>query len=391
MLSFENTQIAFAHRSDRELRKAHLLFKMLSSNTLVSFGKKLTQLSIGLHLPVDWAVKPTIFAHFVGGVTIEECKKNVRLLEKAGVKAILDYSVEGKESIEDIEKAMEETLRTIQNAAVDQNVPFAVFKPTAFTIHKVLEKVSAGMDLSEEEKKEAENFRTRIGKLCRNAFENSLPILIDAEDSWFQNFIDEVVYENMEKYNKEKAIVFNTYQMYRCDRLEKLEQAYNIAKAKGYFLGAKFVRGAYMERERARAADKGYPDPIQPDKESTDRDYNAALKFCIGHIDRISIFNGTHNEYSSRYMTELMAEHGIAKNDQRCWFSQLYGMSDHISFNLASEGYNVAKYVPFGPVKSVLPYLIRRAEENTSIAGQTGRELNLIMKEIERRKKVTHK
>ncbi len=386
MLSFENTQIAFAHRSDRELRKAYFLFRMLSSNTLVSFGKKLTQLSIGLHLPVDWAVKPTIFAHFVGGVTIEECRKNVRLLEKAGVKAILDYSVEGKESIEDIEKAMAETLRTILNAAVDQNVPFAVFKPTAFTVHKVLEKVSAGMDLSEEEKKEAENFRTRIGKLCQTAFENSLPILIDAEDSWFQNFIDEVVYENMEKYNKEKAIVFNTYQMYRLDRLEKLQQAYNMAKEKGYFLGAKFVRGAYMERERARAVEKDYPDPIQPDKESTDRDYNAALKFCIEHIDRISIFNGTHNEYSSRHMTELMAEHGIAKNDPRCWFSQLYGMSDHISFNLASEGYNVAKYVPFGPVKSVLPYLIRRAEENTSIAGQTGRELRLIMKEIERRK-----
>jgi proline dehydrogenase len=386
MLSFENTQIAFAHRSDSELRKAYLLFKMLSRNSVVSLGKKLTQIAIRLRIPIDWAVKPTIFAHFVGGISIEECRKNVRLLEKAGVKAILDYSVEGKESLEDINKAMDETLRTIRNAFGDPNIPFVVFKPTAFTTHNVLEKVSAAMELSDEEKKEAENFRMRVGILCKTAFENSIPILIDAEDSWFQNFIDEVVYENMEKYNKEKAIVFNTYQMYRCDRLEKLEQAYNIAKAKGYFLGAKFVRGAYMERERARAADKGYPDPIQPNKESTDRDYNAALKFCIEHIDRISIFNGTHNEYSSRYMTELMAEHGISKNDQRCWFSQLYGMSDHISFNLASEGYNVAKYVPFGPVKSVLPYLIRRAEENTSIAGQTGRELRLIMKEIDRRK-----
>jgi proline dehydrogenase len=386
MLSFENTEIAFAHRSDRELRKAYLLFKMLSSNTLVSIGKKLTQLSIGLHLPVDWVVKPTIFAHFVGGTNIEESRKNVRLLEKAGVKAILDYSVEGKESLEDINKAMDETLRTIRNAVGDPNIPFAVFKPTAFTTHNVLEKVSAGMDLDEGEKKEAENFRMRVGTLCRTAYENSIPILIDAEDSWFQNFIDEVVYENMEKYNKEKAIVFNTYQMYRVDRLEKLKRAFQISEEKNYFLGAKFVRGAYMERERARAAEKGYPDPIQPNKESTDRDYNEALKFCIEHIDRISIFNGTHNEYSSRYMTELMAGHGIAKNDPRCWFSQLYGMSDHISFNLASEGYNVAKYVPFGPVKSVLPYLIRRAEENTSIAGQTGRELTLIMKEIERRK-----
>ncbi len=386
MLSFENTQIAFAHRSGRELRRAYLLFRMLSSNSLVSFGKMLTNVAIRWHIPVDWAVKPTIYAHFVGGETIDECRKNVRILEKGKVKGILDYSVEGKESPEDIQKALDETLKTIYNAAGDSNIPFVVFKPTAFTTHTVLEKVSSALSLSEGEKKEADNFRSRVEKLCRTAYENSIPILIDAEDSWFQNFIDEVVYTNMEKYNKGKAIVFNTYQMYRTDRLEKLQQAYEAAKQKGYFLGAKFVRGAYMERERERAAEKGYPDPIQPDKGSTDRDYNAALKFCFEHIDRISVFNGTHNEYSSRYMTELMAEHGIAKNDSRCWFSQLYGMSDHISFNLANEGYNVAKYVPFGPVKSVLPYLIRRAEENTSIAGQTGRELGLLIKEINRRK-----
>ena len=338
-------------------------------------------------MPIDWAVKPTIFSHFVGGKDIDECRKNVRLLEKAGVKAILDYSVEGKESLADINKAMDETLRTINNAAKDGNIPFAVFKPTAFTTHAVLEKVSAKMELTKDEEKEAENFRMRIETLCRTAFEKDIPILIDAEDSWFQNFIDEVVYQNMERFNKEKPIVFNTFQMYRHDRLESLRQAYGNAVEKDYYLGAKFVRGAYMEKERARASQMGYPDPIQPDKASTDRDYNAALKFCIEHLDRISIFNGTHNEYSSRYMTELMAEHGVAKNDKRCWFSQLYGMSDHISFNLASEGYNVAKYVPFGPVKSVLPYLIRRAEENTSVAGQMGRELSLITKEKERRKK----
>ncbi|MEZ5147519.1 MAG: proline dehydrogenase family protein [Bacteroidales bacterium] len=210
-------------------------------------------------------------------------------------------------------------------------------------------------------------------------------MLIDAEDVAYQNFIDEVVDANMEKFNKEKAIVFNTYQMYRVDRLEVLEKAYNRAVEKGYYLGAKFVRGAYMEKAGTRRR-RGYADPIHPDKDSTDRAYNAALKFCIERIDRISIFNGTHNEYSSRYMTELMAEHGIKKDDKRCWFSQLYGMSDHISFNLANEGYNVAKYVPFGPVRSVLPYLIRRTEENTSISGQTGRELGLILKEMERRK-----
>jgi proline dehydrogenase len=385
MLSFENTQIAFAGRSDKELNRAYWLFRMISSNVLVSLGKNMTNIALGLKIPVDWLVKPTIYAHFVGGETIDDCWRNVRALEKRGVKAILDYSVEGKESQEDFNNALEETLKTIHNAANDTNVPFAVFKPTAFTKHIVLEKVSAGKELTDEEKGEADHFRQRIGKLCLTAFEKKVPILIDAEDSWFQNFIDEVVYENMEKYNKEFTIVFNTYQMYRQYRLAALENAFNKAVEKGYYLGAKFVRGAYMEKERARAAEKSYTDPIQPDKKSTDRDYNAALKFCIERIDRISVFNGTHNEFSSVYMTELMAEHGIAKNDPRCWFSQLYGMSDHISFNLASEGYNVAKYVPFGPVKSVLPYLIRRAEENTSMAGQTGRELNLILKERDRR------
>jgi proline dehydrogenase len=249
-----------------------------------------------------------------------------------------------------------------------------------------LEKVSAGKHLTDVEETEADNFRSRVAKLCQTASDNNVPILIDAEDVAFQNFIDEVVYLNMAKFNKEKAIVFNTYQMYRTDRLEKLKQAFANAVKGNYYLGAKFVRGAYMEKERARAEEMGYPDPIQPDKDSTDRDYNAALKFCIENINRISVFNGTHNEYSSLYMTELMEKHAIAKNDPRCWFSQLYGMSDHISFNLAHAGYNVAKYMPFGPVKSVLPYLIRRTEENTSIAGQTSRELGLLVKERERRK-----
>ncbi|MCD4683412.1 MAG: proline dehydrogenase family protein [Bacteroidales bacterium] len=386
MFSFENTEIAFKSKSNKDLTRAYYLFKLIANNALVYVGSRISNLALGLHLPVSWAVKPTIYAHFVGGESIDECQKNVRILEKFNVKAILDYSVEGKESLEDINLAMEETLKTIHNAAKDANVPFAVFKPTAFTKELVLEKVSAGEELNDEEKEEAENFRNRVGKLCQTAYENDVPILIDAEDSWFQNFIDEVTYANMEKFNKTKAIVFNTYQMYRWDRLEVLEKAYNNAMEKGYYLGAKFVRGAYMEKERARAEEKGYKDPIQPDKDSTDRDYNAALKFCIERIDRISTFNGTHNEYSSRYMTELMAEHNIPKNNIHCWFSQLIGMSDHISFNLADAGYNVAKYVPFGPVRSVLPYLLRRTEENTSIAGQTGRELSLLITERKRRK-----
>lgn len=387
MISFENTEIAFQSKTDKDLKRAHFLFKMISSNVLVSAGKLFSRAALKLGIPVGWAVKPTIYQHFVGGESIDECFKNVRLLEKFDVKAILDYSVEGTESLEAINLAMEETLKTIHNAAADNNVPFAVFKPTAFTHEHVLEKVSAGEALSEAEKKEADNFRERVGILCQTAFDKKVPILIDAEDVAFQNFIDEVVEHNMEKFNKKSAIVFNTFQMYRWDRLEVLERMYKRAVEKDYFLGAKFVRGAYMEKERARAEEMGYKDPIQPDKDSTDRDYNAALKFCIEHIDRISVFNGTHNEYSSRYMTELMEEHNIPKDDPRCWFSQLYGMSDHISFNLAHAGYNVAKYVPFGPVRSVLPYLIRRTEENTSISGQTSRELGLIITEMNRRKK----
>lgn len=386
MISFENTEIAFQSKSNRDLRRAHFLFKMIGSNALVTAGKLMSRVALKLGIPVGWAVKPTIYSHFVGGETIEDCYKNVLQIGKFDVKSILDYSVEGTETLESINKAMDETLKTIYNAAKDDNVPFAVFKPTAFTWDSVLEKVSAGSEMTAEEKKEADNFRERVRKLCQTAYDHDVPILIDAEDVAFQNFIDDVVEVNMEKFNKEKAVVFNTFQMYRWDRLEVLERMYNRAKEKGYYLGAKFVRGAYMERERARAQEMGYKDPIQPDKDSTDRDYNEALKFCIERIDRIAIFNGTHNEYSSLYMTELMTEHNIPKDDPRCWFSQLYGMSDHISFNLANAGYNVAKYMPFGPVKSVLPYLIRRTEENTSIAGQTSRELKLIVTEMNRRK-----
>ncbi len=387
MISFENTAIAFKSKSDYDLKRSYLLFKTLAHNSLVKLGGSFTQSAIKMHIPVNWIVKPTIYKQFVGGETIEECGPTVRDLEKYNVKAILDYSVEGKESEEDIKAALIETLKSIKNAGKDLNIPFAVFKPTAFTTPNILEKVSAGQALTKNESDEAEQFRNRIETLCQSAYDNEIPILIDAEDSWFQNFIDEVVQEMMAKFNKEKAIVFNTFQMYRHDRLDFLKQTHQMAVDGKYFLGAKFVRGAYMEKERERARQKGYPSPIQPDKESTDRDYNAALKYCIENIDRISIFNGTHNEYSSKYLTELIQEKGLAKNDQRIWFSQLFGMSDHISFNLAHAGYNVAKYLPYGPVKHVIPYLVRRAEENTSVKGQTGRELSLITKEISRRRK----
>ncbi len=386
MIDFNNTEIAFKSKTDFDLKRANLLFKIMSKRSFQKTSEFLAKTAISLHIPISWAIKPTIYKQFVGGETIEKCNDAVRTLEKFNVKAILDYSVEGKESIEDINKALEETLKSIENAKKDANIPFAVFKPTAFTTANVLEKCSAGAILTEEEKKEAQNFKDRVNTLCKAAFEGGLPILIDAEDTFFQNFIDETVEEMMIKYNKEKAVVFNTWQMYRTDRLDFLKTSYQKAVDGNYFLGAKFVRGAYMEKERERAKIKNYPSPIQPDKEATDKAYNDALTFSFEHLEKISIFNGSHNEISNNHLVKLMTDAGIAKNDNRIWFSQLFGMSDHISFNLGQAGFNIAKYVPFGPVKHVLPYLFRRAEENTSVKGQTSRELSLIKTEVKRRK-----
>ncbi|MBN3036619.1 MAG: proline dehydrogenase family protein [Bacteroidales bacterium] len=386
MISFDNTEIAFKSKTDKDLKRAFLLFRLIGNNFLVNAGKHLAGMAIKARIPMDWVVKPTIYKQFIGGENIGDCNKVVRLLERFRVKAILDYSVEGSESPEDIANTLEETIRTINNASGDPNVAFAVFKPTAFTTETVLGEKSAGLELTGAGEEEAGRFRQRVRTLCQAAFDKGIPILIDAEETRFQNFIDEVVFDNMLLFNRERAIVYNTYQMYRRDRLEVLRRDYRRAESEGIFLGAKFVRGAYMEKERQRAAELGYPDPIHPDQESTDKAYNEALRFCASHIDRIYIFNGTHNEYSSGLLAELMDQYDIPRDDPRCFFSQLYGMSDHISFNLAFAGYNVAKYIPYGPVRSVLPYLIRRTEENTSIAGQTGRELGLITMELRRRK-----
>ncbi|MGM0498140.1 MAG: proline dehydrogenase family protein [Bacteroidota bacterium] len=387
MMDFENTKIAFKSKSNKELKKAYLLFSTIKHPWLVKTGKLLVNIALGIKFPIKWIVKPTIYAHFCGGETISECEPVVQKLAKHNVKTILDYSVEGKESPEEMQAALDETIRAIKNASKNPDIPFAVFKPTAFGKDAMFEKASSDEDLTPGEQEELDRFRERIDKLAKTAYEGDIPIMIDAEDYCYQKVIDQVVTEMMEKYNKEKTIVFNTLQMYRWDRLDFLKEELRKAQEGGYYIGMKFVRGAYMEKERERAKRLGYPSPIHPDKESTDRDYNAALKFSVENIEKIAIFNGTHNEQSSLYLTELMEEHGIAKDDPRAWFSQLYGMSDHISFNLAEEGYNVAKYLPYGPVKNVLPYLIRRAEENTSVAGQTSRELNLLKKEINRRKK----
>jgi proline dehydrogenase len=386
MVSFESTEIAFRIKSDRELRKALFLFRAISNRGLVAVGGFFSRLAIHIRLPIGWIVKPTIYSHFCGGETIGDCLPTVEKLAGYGVKSVLDYSVEGGEDPEKIRAALDETLRTVLNAAENPNIPFAVFKPTAFCQSEVLRKKSAGEPLTPEEEEEAGRFRTRVEELCSTAFKHNVRIMIDAEDYCYQDFVDEVVTDMTEKYNRDKAIVYNTYQMYRRDRMDVFRRDLERARRKNFYLGIKFVRGAYMERERKRADELGYPSPIHPDKESTDMDYNAALKLAVENIDRVSIFNGTHNEKSSLYLAELMKEHNLAKNDPRCYFSQLFGMSDHISFNLAHHGYNVAKYLPYGPVRHVLPYLIRRTEENTSIAGQTSRELILVLKERKRRK-----
>ncbi len=385
-INFEDTKTAFRIKSDRDLRRAYILFKLISYPILVKIGNPVIQVLSALRIPIGWIVKPTAFKHFVGGSTLEECQPAVEKLKTGNVYSILDYSVEGKESEKAINAALAETLRAVKNAGSNPDIPFAVFKPTAFGTHHALEKLSGENTPDEETVAEGEKFRQRVDTLCRTAFENNIPIMIDAEDTYIQHFIDKVVIEMMQKYNKKKCIVFNTYQMYRHDRIAILEADIKKAREERFFLGAKFVRGAYMERERARAAKMGYEDPIQPDRESTDRDYNLALKISMDNLDVVSIFNGTHNEYSSKYLADLMIEQKVDPADNRIWFSQLYGMSEHISFNLSAAGFNVAKYVPYGPVRFVLPYLMRRVEENTSVKGQTGRELSLIKKERQRRK-----
>ncbi len=385
MNTFQNTEVAFKIKSNLDLKKALWLFRLISYGFVVKRGNRVIPAAIKIGFPMAWIVKPTVFKHFCGGEDLEECKPVVEKLGKVNVKSILDYSVEGGEDDAKIDVAFRETIKSIDFAGKNPNIPFAVFKPTAFIKSYALEVLSQGTtDAAALD--EGKKFRARVESLCSAAYKHDLPIMIDAEDSFYQPFIDSVVLDMMRKFNGKKAIVFNTYQMYRWDRLDILKENCRQAREENFFLGAKFVRGAYMERERARAKEKGYPDPIQKDKEATDRDYNAALKYSVENLDRIAIFNGTHNEYSSEYLTELMKENNVNRNDNRIWFSQLYGMSDHISFNLALEGYNVAKYVPYGPVKHVLPYLLRRVEENTSVSGQTGRELSLILKELKRRK-----
>ena len=386
MPSFNDTKIAFAWRNDKELRKARFLFKSMALPGLVNVGSFLLNIALAIRFPIAWLVKPTIFSHFVGGETLSESKSMVSRLAQYNVKSILDYSVEGKGTPKSHEQAFNEILSSIHNAATNPDITFSVFKPTGLVAVNILEKVSQGKELTTPETEAFSLFKQRVRSLCSASVKGNTPILIDAEDSWYQKAIDEVVREMMLEFNTSHAFVYNTLQMYRIDRLSFLKSAYADAIQNGFKFGVKFVRGAYMEKERERAQKMGYPSPIHPNKVSTDKAFDDAQQFAFEHIDTISIFCGTHNEQSVQLLCNLMSQGNISPNDSRVTFSQLLGMSDNISLMLGHLGYNVAKYVPYGPVRKVMPYLVRRAQENTSVKGQTGRELSFIISEIARRK-----
>lgn len=388
---FTNTKIAFGLKNNSELERAYLLFKMIGNASLVKVGTTLTNFALKAHLPVEGLIRATVFDHFCGGTNEEDCLAVVDNMYTKGVSSVLDYSVEGKEEEAQFDAAFEMTLKTIEFAKKRQAIPFAVFKPTGFGRLDLYEKVGNNDSLSEAEKSEWNRIVVRFEKVCQLAHDQNVALLIDAEESWMQDAADDLVTEMMRKYNKEKAIVFNTLQMYRWDRLDYLKKLHQQAQEQDFHIGMKLVRGAYMEKENARAQEKGYPTPICESKEATDRNYDAAVDYMMQHIDKMAIFAGTHNEESSYKLMELMQKESISSSDGRIWFGQLYGMSDNISYNLAANKYNVAKYLPFGPVRDVMPYLIRRAQENTSVAGQTSRELLLIKTERDRRKKENKK
>lgn len=384
---FNNTEVAFILKNNKELKRAHFLFKMISNRALVKIGSSLANFAIKTHLPVQGLIRATVFDHFCGGISENDCLKVVDRMYSKGVSSVLDYSVEGKETEEQFDAALNMTLKTIAFAKDrHQAIPFAVFKPTGFGRFFLFEKKGEKLPFTKSEQQEWDRILERFEIACKDAFEKDVYLLIDAEHSWMQDAADEVVLEMMRKYNKEKAIIFNTVQMYRWDRLEFLKKLHETAKYEGFHVGLKVVRGAYMEIERSRALEGSYTSPICVDKAATDINFDAAVTYMLENLDTMALFAGTHNESSSYMLMELMTKHNIRHNDTRMWFGQLYGMSDNISYNLADHDYNVAKYLPFGPVNEVMPYLIRRAEENTSVAGQTNRELSLIETEIKRRK-----
>lgn len=386
-ISFDDTAVAFASKSDGELRKMYALFAAMNNSSLVKTGGGMMKAALKWQLPgTKFLIKNSIFEQFCGGETIQECLPVIQELGRYHIGTILDYSVEGEGNDQSFDATTTELLATIDLAHRSRHIPFSVFKVTGVGDAAILEKVQAGKPLTPAEQTSFEKTKKRINAICARAHQHGVRVFVDAEESWFQDTIDQLAGEMMQRYNRETAIVWNTYQLYRHDRLEAIQKAYADAVAGGYYLGGKLVRGAYMEKEGRVAAQQGRPNPINPTKAATDALYDEALRYCVQHADRISICAGTHNEASSLLLTELMQEHGLRPGDPRIWFAQLYGMSDNLSYNLANAGYNTAKYVPYGPVEAVMPYLLRRADENTAIAGQTSREFLLIQKEMSRRK-----
>lgn len=385
-INFDDTKTAFAHKSSGELRNSHFVFSSMGSPWMVNIGTKLTNFALSARLPVKGIIKRTLFNQFCGGESIKDSSSTIKLIGDRNVQTILDYSVEGVESEDGFNDAKEEALRVIDFASTNENIAFCVLKLSGIGSTELMTKAQGEDPLTEIEKTKLYNTELRVEEIVNKANSKGLMVMIDAEESWFQNFIDGVAYRMMEKFNKERPVVFNTYQLYRNDVLERFNRALARAKSESYYLGVKLVRGAYMEKERERAEEMGYQSPIHETKEEVDKDYDESLRICMENVDRMGICAGTHNEDSCNLLAKLMKEKGISNDDNRIFFAQLLGMSDNISFKLSDLGYNVAKYVPYGPVEKVLPYLFRRAEENTSIAGQSGRELTLVKKELKRRK-----
>ena len=385
-LDFDNTEVAFDIKSDSELRKAAWLFGLMNKHWLVGIGSKIGIAAIRMHLPfVESIVKNTIFEQFCGGTTLDECSKVIKKLFRYDVRTILDYGAEGKEREEDFDFTMNETIRAIEFAATHKSVPVVSSKITGMARFDLLKNVHERNTLSPEEKAEFQKVFDRMDTICAVASKKGVSVYFDAEETWIQDPINLLVNTMMSRYNKERPVVFNTFQLYRTDQLDYLKESYEEARRKGYILGAKLVRGAYMEKERLRAKEHGYPSPIHPDKEATDKAYNEAIRFCVDHYETMGSSNATHNAESNMLQAELIAQKGIARNHPRLNFCQLYGMSDNLSFNLAKAGYNVGKYVPYGAVKDVVPYLIRRAQENSSVTGDMTREHRLVVKEMKRR------
>ncbi|UAB80722.1 proline dehydrogenase family protein [Marixanthomonas sp. SCSIO 43207] len=384
-LLFNNTEIAFKLKSDAELERAYFLFKMIANEPLVRIGTAVTKFALNLNLPVEGLIRSTVFDHFCGGVSEKDCMNTVDALYEANVHSVLDYSVEGKEDEKQFDKTVDKIVELTKFAKNKKAMPFSVFKPTGLGRFELWRKKTENEKLTQEEEAEWDRIVERYETVCKAADDCGVSLLVDAEESWMQGAADELCEQMMEKYNKERVVIFNTLQCYRWDREEYLLDLHKKAKEKGFRLGFKVVRGAYMEKEHERAEENGYPTPICASKKDTDDNFNKVAKYILDNLETITLYLGTHNEVSCYLAMEIIKAKGLDKNDDRVWFGQLYGMSDNISYNLASEGFNVSKYMPFGPVKDVMPYLIRRAEENTSVAGQTSRELLLLKKERKRR------